>query len=600
MPPLQRRRWERDGRQGREDGGRRRSEGGATTPRASNRNMLGALLLPCLVSGLLRPCCASKPEIVYTDETLGLSMTEHARTIVHANPHKREPRNRGPIVYFYSRGGREIKNRGAEVFHQLHDAVRREGIESYLEDGVQEYKTEDSNFIEDYELVFNNLTSHDFVIVTAIPHAMDESQGYLMPGYTGAPFLADKVKVIKWQIGYSFPSLSYFVDEKQHMICDTYFLSDVMGCVKEAYIRAPPLDMYYSAAEKAREESEDGSMGLFKERLVLYDNDHEFDISKLQLREGCMLVKLDGLSRSEMFDAYKRAVAVVDLWLPGAETVTAEGALFDCCVLVPNEMNGANPRDFPIDSKWKVRRTLDGAWDYMQISELLNRALDNYDDFVQEFRELKQHVLRLPEAFQLAVHRYFANDIHFVAIGYREEEREHLLPWAVSVLMNYPIATVEIVVYNRFRLGLASSPVLQVLRQKGIAHKLIISDGVPSRSQHPFPYINSGPTVSFQHAMQAPATCFASPFASFLRPDLLELVESTSSAWADALERFPEAAIEGEPGSSWIPDPWPVECFATGLHSTKPLEDAWANMGELWRTRYWDGALMYTTGAIRL
>ena len=31
----------------------------------------------------------------------------------------------------------------------------------------------------------------------------------------------------------------------------------------------------------------------------------------------------------------------MDLWLPGAETVTAEGAMFDCCVLVANEMNGA-------------------------------------------------------------------------------------------------------------------------------------------------------------------------------------------------------------------------------------------------------------------
>ncbi|EKX54338.1 hypothetical protein GUITHDRAFT_132086 [Guillardia theta CCMP2712] len=555
---------------------------------------MGIALLAMIATKSSLYCHASQHEIVYTDETLGLSMSDHAQ------PHRRELRYRAPIVYFYSRGGRQMKNRGAEVFHQLHDAVRREGIESYLEDGVYEYKTEHSNFIEDYEIVFKNLTIHDFVIVTAIPHAMDESQGYLMPGYTGAPFLADRVKVIKWQIGYSFPSLAYFVDEKQHMICDTYFLSDVMGCVKEAYIRAPPLEMYYLAAERAREESEDGTLRSFKERLVLYDNDHEFDTTKLQLREGCLLVKLDGLSRSEMFDAYKRAVAVIDLWLPGAETVTAEGALFDCCVLVPNEMNGANPRDFPIDSRWKVGRTSDGNWNYVQISELLNRALDDYENFLLEFKQLKQHVLQLPETFQLNVRRYFSNDIHFVAIGYNEEERKYLLPWAVSVLMNYPIATVEIVVYNRFRLGLSTSPILQVLRQKGIAHKLIVSDGIPSRSQRPFPSIDRGPTVSFQHAMQTPATCFASPFASFLRPDLLELVQSDSSAWADALERFPEASVGGDGAGDWIPEPWPVECFATGPHSTKPLEDAWASMGELWRVRYWDGAVTYTADVKRL
>lgn len=43
---------------------------------------------------------------------------------------------------------------------------------------------------------------------------------------------------------------------------------------------------------------------------------------------------------SDVLSLCRRAVAVIDLWLPGAETVTAEGAMFDCCVLVANEMNG--------------------------------------------------------------------------------------------------------------------------------------------------------------------------------------------------------------------------------------------------------------------
>jgi hypothetical protein len=100
-----------------------------------------------------------------------------------------------------------------------------------------------------------------------------------------------------------------------------------------------------------------------------------------------VLQQLDGLSREAMIDAYTRAVAVIDLWMPvrarsalslalsfrsalslrarnctpraprgsglraargaphahgagqGAETVTAEGAMFDCCVLVPREVS---------------------------------------------------------------------------------------------------------------------------------------------------------------------------------------------------------------------------------------------------------------------
>jgi hypothetical protein len=177
-------------------------------------------------------------EIVHVEPTLGLALTDHAQTAVDPRPRVNPPRERPPIVYFYSRGGRQITNRGAEVFHQLHHAVRREGIMSFLEDGVDKYATSDSQYIEDYDEISQLLGPHDNVVVTAIPHAMDESIGALLPPYTGEPSLGNRTRVIKWQIGYSFPSLSYFVDERQHMICDTYFLMDVMGCVKEAYIRA--------------------------------------------------------------------------------------------------------------------------------------------------------------------------------------------------------------------------------------------------------------------------------------------------------------------------------------------------------------------------
>ena len=63
-------------------------------------------------------------EVVFEERSFGLALTTHARTRrsigeVATAP----PRERNPIVYFYSRGGRQIRNRGAEVFHQLHDAV---------------------------------------------------------------------------------------------------------------------------------------------------------------------------------------------------------------------------------------------------------------------------------------------------------------------------------------------------------------------------------------------------------------------------------------------------------------------------------------------
>ena len=61
-------------------------------------------------------------EAVFEEQSLGLTLTSHARTRRHQAANA-PPRDRNPIVYFYSRGGRQITNRGAEVFHQLHDAV---------------------------------------------------------------------------------------------------------------------------------------------------------------------------------------------------------------------------------------------------------------------------------------------------------------------------------------------------------------------------------------------------------------------------------------------------------------------------------------------
>ena len=340
------------------------------------------------------------------------------------------------------------------------------------------------------------------------------------------------------------------------MICDTYFLMDVMGCVKEAYIRAPPLPLYYdalaAAVQEARERQEEeealdrqseagrgervsaGSsspLAIFKERLVLYDNDHTFDAKQLSIKGGCVLQELDGMTRDQMFDAYKRAVVVIDLWLPGAETVTAEGAMFDCCILVPNEMNGANERDFPIASDLKIRRLENGHWNYTQISDLLNRALDEYDEFVGEFRALKRHVMALPDAFQASVHRYFSNDIHFVAAAFTKEEQELVLPWAVSVLMNYPLASIDILVHNRMQFGLAYAGVLEVLRHRGIKQSITVSDALPGYGAQAYLGRSSGPRTFNGAVRESSLTCFADPRTTVLRPDLLELVEANSSAW---------------------------------------------------------------------
>jgi len=86
--------------------------------------------------------------------------------------------------------------------------------------------------------------------------------------------------------------------------------------------------------------------------------------------------------------------------------------------------------------------------------------------------------MALPATFQTNVRRLFLNDIHFVAVrharptpaqqrlryrlgragfstglraqgAFSEEERALAMPWATAVLMNYPLATVQIVTHNK-------------------------------------------------------------------------------------------------------------------------------------------------------
>ena len=50
----------------------------------------------------------------------GAATTISTETEFDPSPRVNPPRERPPIVYFYSRGGRQITNRGAEVAHYLH------------------------------------------------------------------------------------------------------------------------------------------------------------------------------------------------------------------------------------------------------------------------------------------------------------------------------------------------------------------------------------------------------------------------------------------------------------------------------------------------
>ena len=134
-------------------------------------------------------------------------------------------------------------------------------------------------------------------------------------------------------------------------------------------------------------------------------------------------------------------------------------------------------------------QTLDTATDLA--APFFGRALDDYDNFVGEFAALKAHVLSLPAAFQASVRLYFLSDVHFVAIAASRAEQLLAMPWAASVLMNYPLATVQIIVPSRLSFGLDNAPALELLRHRGLANSVT----EPLTSLKPLGYAPSNPLL---------------------------------------------------------------------------------------------------------
>jgi len=308
---------------------------------------------------------------------------------------------------------------------------------------------------------------------------------------------------------------------------------------------------------------------------VLFDNDHAFDTTQIRLREGCVIKELNGMTRAEMVEAYTQAVAVVDLWLPGAETVTAEGAMFDCCVIVANEMNGANQVDFPIDPWFKVSRLPSGDWNYTHLSLLLDHALNDYSHFVKNFAALKAHVLDLPHSFQASVRRFFVNDLHFMAAARSQTELELALPWAVSVLMNYPLATVQIVVPNRFQYGLTVAPALEVLRQRGLRQSLRVTDLTNGPSVDEVTAFGGDGHRAFAWGVSERAvTCVGDVRKTLLRPDLLDEISRNGSS------------MEGRRGAG---KPSEIKCVRSSEFAVVPPETGWADWTHVSQLASWDG-----------
>ena len=161
-----------------------------------------------------------------------------------------------------------------------------------------------------------------------------------------------------------------------------------------------------------------------KENLVLVDYDLKGDlILEPDLLKQYTFIILNGFSREELIELYKRAKVVLDLHFNGPERTVWEGVMFDALPIVAEQGNGGDNVDIPIPHRFKIDARHHGKRQIAHMSATLRHLLENYDQILSQghFETFRRKVTRMPNTFAEAVSQTFSSaSLHFV-LG-REDE----------------------------------------------------------------------------------------------------------------------------------------------------------------------------------
>jgi hypothetical protein len=175
--------------------------------------------------------------------------------------------------------------------------------------------------------------------------------------------------------------------------------------------------------------------------LVMYDGDVKLTDAEVRPAGASWQVrKATGFTPAELYLRYAQAKVGIDLNLPGAERFVYEASLFDVCIIVDKQANGADPYDLPLPDRFRVQPNSLPA-----LHERIDECLKNYDAVIQEQRPLKEHTLQQRDAFHRHVRRYFSNSVHVVTFfATTAEATAYFTSFMLHTLLAIPFASVEI------------------------------------------------------------------------------------------------------------------------------------------------------------
>jgi len=380
-------------------------------------------------------------------------------------PERMPPGMGGGTVYIYSGHGQKFGG-GTESLHKLNAVINSEfakgsiALNSILQNGNENYRMADSVFVDD--LTSRDVGVNDVFVVPEGLHSLQPAWHYVF----------DETGAIPMQYFLGQHTIKLRVDragkEGFQPLCLLQYFSDLHGCPPKALLTSSLNDSWIAAGRGFRR------VPGHKENIILVDEDSLLHFNPLLIQvPGAEVIVLRGLTPKEVMSYYKRAKINLDSYITGRERALFEGALFNVIPVVKDHAAATDSKVFAIPPEWRWDN-----WDYNKLNQQLTELLNSYDSSLGKLKPLIDEVESWVDSFPKQVSAFFGDNIHIVlsAIGdtcdLDLERRTVAMVSAVVVMLQYPFATVELLVHNRYYMEYDFAGLTDLLFQRGMHRRL--------------------------------------------------------------------------------------------------------------------------------
>jgi hypothetical protein len=145
---------------------------------------------------------------------------------------------------------------------------------------------------------------------------------------------------------------------------------------------------------------------IAKENIVLFNPTKGFETTKriIASMKGYVFIPLVNLNRNEVQDLFTKAKLYIDFGNhPGKDRIPREAIINDCCIIVGKNGSAKYFQDVPIKAEYKFDNE-----DQENICAKIDSVLRNYDTCIDDFKYLKEAILKEKVIFEEEINTVFS------------------------------------------------------------------------------------------------------------------------------------------------------------------------------------------------